>query len=390
MRKNKKKSLTYNSILKIHDEKMLEFSDANKKKRLGEIKVVMSKNIKEVEVLQKDYAMGRVNNNNIVMKDDISMKISDMLLENVRLEGEIIEINSEDKRMEYVLNTCGYLNEYLRLEESEKALMLNDEEDVERELYEINHKKNDVMEEYMKVIDSTYSSKRSQHLNMSQIYCDNCNIKYEITSGMAVCYECGKCIYAIHQSEELSYKEQQEMDYRPQFTYEKSTHLDDWLRRFQAKEHKEIPQAILDKVVLEAHKHHIKDLNTLTELQVKKFLKTLDLNDYYDNVISIINRINRRPPFLLTSEIEQKVKDMFQQIQVPFEKFKDPTRKNMLSYSYLLNKFFLILDLPEFSRYFFLLKSPEKLRQQDHTFKKIVDELAKTDKKNNWKFFPSL
>jgi hypothetical protein len=62
----------------------------------------------------------------------------------------------------------------------------------------------------------------------------------------------------------------------------------------------------------------------------------------------------------------------------------------MLSYSFLLNKFFLILGLPEFSRYFFLLKSPDKLRQQDETFKKIVDHMAKIDPKTGWKFFPSL
>jgi len=390
MRKNRKKGLVYNSILKIHDEKMLEFSDTNKKKRLNEIKVIINKNIKEIEVLRRQDAIIRVNNNNILMKDDVSVKIAKMLLENKQLKAESNDINLGDGHTEYVLSTCGYLNEYLELEERERVLMLNEDEDVEKELYEINYRKNNIIDEYMKIVDKSYMSNRSYKSNILEIYCDNCNIKYEITSGMAVCYECGKCIQAIHQSEELSYKERQEMDYRPQFTYEKGTHLDDWLRRFQAKEHKDIPQGVLDKVVLEAHKHNIKDLNTLTELQVKKFLKTLELNDYYDNVISIINRINRRPPFLLTAEVEQKVKDMFQQIQEPFEKYKDPTRKNMLSYSYLLNKFFLILDLPEFSRYFFLLKSPEKLRQQDHTFKKIVDQLAKTDRKTNWKFFPSL
>ena len=146
----------------------------------------------------------------------------------------------------------------------------------------------------------------------------------------------------------------------------------------------------VDKVVLEAHKQRVKDLSTLTELQVKKYLKKLELNDYYDNVISIINRINKRPPFILTQEIESKIKEMFQQIQAPFEKYKDPSRKNMLSYSYLLHHFFLILGLPQFSKYFFLLKSPEKLRQQDQTFKKIVEELAKTDPKTPWKFYPSI
>jgi hypothetical protein len=37
-----------------------------------------------------------------------------------------------------------------------------------------------------------------------------------------------------------------------------------------------------------------------------------------------------------------------------------------------------------------LLKSPDKLRQQDILFKKIVDELVETDKTVNWKFFPTV
>lgn len=377
------------SIIKIHEDKMASFSDANKKKMLSEINSTINKNLKEIDLLNKQIAVKKINNV-FNIHDPAPTLIFKLIDKNKELKKEYEYIKSDNKQMEYIMNTCKYIEEYIILEDREKELMTNDQDNIEKELYDINYKKNNIIDEYMKIVDPYYSTNRNRNIDMLQIYCDYCNIKYEITSGMAVCYECGKCITAMHQASELSYKEQQEMDYRPQFTYDKQTHLEDWLRRFQAKEHKDIPQSILDQVVLAAHKHNVKDLNTLCEKDVKGYLKTMNLNDYYDNVIGIINRINKRPPFLLTTEIENKVKDMFQQIQVPFEKYKEPTRKNMLSYSYLLNKFFLILDLPEFSKYFFLLKSPEKLRQQDRTFKKIVDELAKTDKKTKWKFFPSL
>ena len=49
---------------------------------------------------------------------------------------------------------------------------------------------------------------------------------------------------------------------------------------------------------------------------------------------------------------------------------------------------FLILNLPEFAKYFALLKDYGKLRQHDETFRKIVEELARTDDKTNWRFFP--
>jgi hypothetical protein len=75
------------------------------------------------------------------------------------------------------------------------------------------------------------------------------------------------------------------------------------------------------------NKERVQDLNTLTEDNIKRYLKKLNLNDYYDNVIGIIDRINGRPPFTLTSEVEDKIKIMFQQIQDPYDKFKPAGRK---------------------------------------------------------------
>ena len=149
-------------------------------------------------------------------------------------------------------------------------------------------------------------------------------------------------------------------------------------------------QQVLDKVILEAKKQRITDLNLLTEEKVKTFLKKLNLNDYYDNVIAIINRINGRPPFQLTVEIENKIKTMFRQIQEPFIKHKPPSRKNFLSYAYILYQFFKILGLNEFAKYFPLLKSADKLRQQDEIFKKIVADMAEVDKSINWVFYPTI
>ena len=387
-----KTNKNYNSIMKIHEDKMNEFSKAFTTKKLKELNTQINKNLHAIEATNKELALNRINNryfsNN---SSDMKLKISKLELEITKIKTEIEYIQSGKKESDYILGTCTLIQAFLELEDKEKELIMkSDEINIEQELFNLNYKKNNIIDDYMKFTNINYTSNRNVNCNTDDIFCKNCNDYLNVTDGFAVCYTCGNTEIVIQQSEDLSYKEMQEIDYRPQFTYQKETHLEDWLRRFQAKEHKEIPQEILDKVILEAHKQRIKDLSTLTELQVKKFLKKLELNDYYDNVISIINRINKRPPFILTTEIEVKIKEMFQKIQSPFEKYKDPNRKNMLSYSYLLHHFFLILGLPQFSKYFFLLKSPEKLRQQDQTFKKIVDELAKTDPKTPWRFFPSL
>lgn len=391
-KKNNKyiKSKNYNSIMKIHEEKSTEFSKENINKNVKGFDETIKKNLETIETIKKELAIKKINNIRYYSTADDQL-ISKLLDKNKEIEIEKKYLESGEAAIQYTLNTCNLLNSYLELEEKEKYILNNEkeQEDIEQQLYEINHLKNNITDEYMKMVDPNYVSRRNLY-NIQDSLCDNCNIVLDVSQGYASCYQCGSSKQCLQQALELSYKEQQEMDYRPQFTYEKMTHLEDWIRRFSAKEHKEIPQSVLDTVILEAQKERVKNLNDLTEEKVKKYLKKRELNEYYDNVISIINRINKRPPFVLTQEIETKIKTMFQQIQAPFEKYKTNKRKNMLSYSYLLHKFFQILDLPEFSKYFFLLKSPEKLRQQDEIFKKIVEELSQTDSKTNWRFFPSI
>jgi hypothetical protein len=227
------------------------------------------------------------------------------------------------------------------------------------------------------------------HDTFTSSLCKMCNTVLEDDSGYTVCKSCGITRNDIHFSKDLSYKELQEYEHKPRFGYEKMSHLEDWLNRFQAKENRVIPPDVLDMIKLELQKERIVDFKNVSESKVKWYLKKLNLNDYYDNVINILNRISGRPPFILTPEIDEKIKQMFSQIQEPFRKYKPENRKNFLSYSYFLNKFFLMLKLPEFAEYFPLLKSPDKLRQQDEIFKKIVVYMKDRDSSVEWKFFPS-
>lgn len=377
------KSNPQTSILKIHEDKLNELENTDK--LIKDINLKINKYTDEIILLKKQKALNKINNKKVNC-GYVSINSLNDKIEVLKKEKEYILNNIYN---DYILNTCQLIQKFIELEEREKELMNKNSDNIEQTMFEINYEKNNIIDEYKKVIDPNYTSSRNISCKENS-FCDYCGILLTISYGFAGCPDCGATKNVLHQAEDLSYKEQQEMDYRPQFTYKKESHLDDWIRRLQSKENKEIPIEILDKVILEAHKQNVTDLTTLTEQKVKLYLKKLDLNDYYDNVITIINRINKRPPFVLTSEIELKIKTMFQQIQVPFEKYKCNSRKNMLSYSYLLNKFFLILKLPEFSKYFFLLKSPEKLRVQDDIFKKIVDELKITDPKTGWIFIPSV
>lgn len=371
----------HKSIMKIHYDKIEEFSETGKNKSIKNLNDKIKNSENEINKLKKEEALKKINEN--YTKSEYKLQISKLndKIDEIKKEKRFIESN--DKENEYMLNTLHLISNFSILEDEEEAIIKkNGSEDL---LIQISIKKNEIKDEYMKFIDPDYVGTVQKHHS----HCLVCGSKsLSNHEGALSCENCGMTFQTVHLADELGYKESQERDFRTQFTYKKETHLDDWIRRFESKENKEIPQEVLDKVIIEAHKERTKLMN-LTEKQVKKYLKKLELNDYYDNVITIINRINKRPPFILTQEIKQKIRTMFQQIQAPFEKYKNPGRSNMLSYSFILHHFMKILDLPEFAEYFFLLKNAEKLRAQDETFKKIVQELALTDPTTNWRFTPS-
>lgn len=364
----KNKSRSNHSILQKHELRLQEFS--HRKERLHTL-------CTKITAIESTIKTGKSNS-------DLETKLQDLTQ-----EKHLLECNTEE--IDYLLNCSNLISDFIELERREREL-LNEQrlsDTLNTELNTVTSKKNELVDAYLSLFEPDYCNTNKNYL-LEIPRCKQCNVPYDTENSFMVCPLCGICIATIEQANELSYKERQDYDYRPQFTYDKRTHLEDWLRRFQAKENRSIPQEILDKVILEAKKERIQDLNMLTEEKVKRYLKKLNLNEYYDNVIGIINRINSRPPFRLTSEIEDKIKTMFQQIQDPYEKFKPPNRKNFLSYSYTLCKFFQILGLHEFAKYFPLLKSTDKLRQQDDIFKKIVGHMSQVDPSTKWVFYPSI
>ena len=84
----------------------------------------------------------------------------------------------------------------------------------------------------------------------------------------------------------------------------------------------------------------------------------------------------------MSREVEEELRRMFKEIQIPFHKFCPKDRKNFLSYSYVLHKFCELLELDELLEYFPLLKSPQKLMEQDQVWKKFCKYLK-------WEFYPT-
>ena len=151
----------------------------------------------------------------------------------------------------------------------------------------------------------------------------------------------------------------------------------------ETKESTEIPKDIYDLLLTELHKNRFYELKKLTIPYVKQILKKLGMTQFYEHSTHIISTLSGKPPPTINRDTEEKLRLMFKQIQEPFNKHKPKTRVNFLSYSYILHKFCELLELDDFIKCFPLLKSRDKLKQQDIIWEKICKELK-------WEFIASI
>lgn len=162
----------------------------------------------------------------------------------------------------------------------------------------------------------------------------------------------------------------------------------EWLNHVQARQSTDIPDEIYDKILLEIKKQRIVNMAYLTYTKVRDILKKLngDARKYYEHIPFIIHRLNGMNMPHFSPELEEKLRNLFKEIQVPFSKaimIVDPERKNFLSYSFVLHKLMQLLGYDEYTHIFSLLRSREKLHKQDQIWRIICDEL-------NWQYIPSM
>ena len=240
--------------------------------------------------------------------------------------------------------------------------------------------KSTLVDKYMSIINKKY---------VRNVEDDNIEICKECKSKMIclqqdaimICNTCGyQELLLVEQNRPILKQNTKDTSH---FCYKRINHFREWCNQVQGKESTDIPDEVFVKILAEIKKEKIVDLKTITYTKMRDILKRLRINKYYEHINYIINRINGIPTPQFSPELEEKLCSMFRSIQAPFLKHCPKDRKNFLSYSYVLYKFFQILGLDEYLKYFPLLKSREKLYVQDQIWKKICIDL-------NYEIIPSL
>ena len=101
----------------------------------------------------------------------------------------------------------------------------------------------------------------------------------------------------------------------------------------------------------------------------------------HDTYIAMVLSGREPPPF--SQELLARIREMFAQVQRPWDETKPPTRNNFLNYKHCIYKMLELLGEDEHAKRFRLLKAPSKRFEQDEMWKAICAKLS-------WEFIPSV
>lgn len=339
-----KKTTNSNNILKYgtldvnHKAKLDNFNnDYNNKEKIDT----------KIKKLKEDYEK----TTDIIQKTNIKDKIEE-------LEKILEKIDNQDTELDYYSNTIDILINYYDNKNTNKAVLLNN---------------------YMKIVDKKNIIKETKNQKICK-YCNN-EKSHRVIDGCLVCSYCGDVDYDIVDSDKSKINDT--INEPKLYMYKRSNHLSEILNQCQGKESTDIPDSIYDDIKKELKKNKITDLSKITKTDIKKTLKSLNLSRYYEHIPHIVNKLNGVALPVISRNLEEKVKQRFKDIQEPFAKFKPKNKKNLISYCYLIRKILELLDEDELAKQFPLLKSREKLKEKDETWKLITEYLG-------WEFIRSV
>ena len=242
-----------------------------------------------------------------------------------------------------------------------------------------------------KKMDETSINKYLINLDEGHLNINNYTINYEICEhcggewiqvdykGLVICNKCGIQKQFLVEHEKPSYKEPpKEVCF---YAYKRINHFREILAQFQAKETTQIPDEVLNNIKNQIKKERI-TLKQMTNKKAKDILKKLGYNKYYEHIPFIKDKLGIRPP-IMSPELEEKLCNLFMEIQMPYAKHCPDDRVNFLNYYYVLYKMCELLDEKTFLPFFPMLKDPVKRIEQDEIWKKICKELQ-------WEFVPTI
>jgi hypothetical protein len=245
--------------------------------------------------------------------------------------------------------------------------------------------------------------KNKEYINTFKC-CDKMNEK--VIDGHIVCISCGyinekpyiNYIYSNNKNNINNNNNNQQQIKTAAYPYKRTNHMKECLDQLQARENLNITDEQMKLIrsnISDIQFEKLKNNKNPTSIRkiIKQKLKDVKLQKYYEHWVYIYYKlINKQAP-ILSKKDEDEILAIFNEIHEKFANIiklnaeKANTRKNFLNYSYVLHKLFEYQGNELFAAYCPLLKSKEKLKEQDEIWKKICSNISiNLNKKNKTDF----
>ena len=363
-KKINKKSKSSVTLDGTHNEKMKLFHDQNTK--------ILPELQKEKKKLMENINNEKNITKRLEMEDNLKL-----------IKKKIKKIKKEKKN--YLLKNSKHIFNYFEKKKNQSEG--NNKTKILHNFFNKSKTKNNDLkkEDSDKTVNNYLSNLDVKYLNMENytLKYDTCHCGGELIpiecEGVSVCKKCSVQKKILIENEKPSYKEPpKEVCF---YAYKRINHFREILAQFQAKETTVIPEEVLNNIKNQIKKERI-TVKSMTNTKAKDILKKLGYNKFYEHIPFIKDKLGIKPP-VMSIELENKLCNLFMDIQKPYSKHCPNGRVNFLNYYYVLYKICELLGEEKFLPFFPMLKDPVKRIEQDEIWKKICGEL-------HWEFVPTI
>jgi hypothetical protein len=349
-------------------------------------------NLKEKE---KEKEISRLHNTNA------STELSDSVRNNPVMISKLIQVQAPENSVEILnknninLSSIKYSkNKTKNTSELKKVIRHKKGEKIpsffENMIRVVNvSNKGELLDEYFTDIDNTYQPNIIEEDDFQ--VCVKCGIEKTLkrADGEIACLKCGETSKCIVESEKKSYKDTPlNVAY---FAYRRINHFNQILSQSQGKETVNITEEEFEKIKEEMVKKKMSK-RKITFISIKLILRKLGYRKYYNNIPHIIRQFGGKV-LNLSTDMEQKIRGRFMELQNPFKKCKNTvssSRSSFLHYYYTLYQLLRLENYKtqEILPYIPMLKCKQKIRDMDVIWKEMMIELGGDE--NGWYFYKTV
>lgn len=304
--------------------------------------------------------------------DLVEKKTADKKYRDLQIQIDLIETGF--RQANYIYKTETIIDEYTKILEKPIELDFMGTKKVGQD-----DQKQDILFEFLNIARQ-YIDVPAFTGRVKKSICEDCGI--ELIKEDDHTYVCTQCGFSLkHLVSTASYQENNRINVAQRYVYDKRVHFGDAIKKFQAKQNTTIPQKVYDDIETRMKNHEISKEH-LNKNHLFEFLRLNGHSEHYEDITLIFRNITgTQPPDI--SHLENDLFRLFDEIDPVYERVKPPDRTNFLNGQFTLFKLLQKLQFPCREEDFYILKTREKLIEQDKIWKKICNEL-------NWTYIATV